>query len=206
MKNAQKKLFAAAMTLALAGNAFSFVMAEETASEPVSAPAPVVVEEKAPEVEKPKAEPADVTEKVAEKTETKQEPATEAPAAVKPEPTVRDTGSGASSGMSLEEAMKALREEKAMDEAIDRGERFAGWVEVEIEAEEQLFYGDEVTLHAKVSDANMKYGIRWEVNMKPEAVKEEWVVIPEETKDTYSFTVTEGNAEYSYRAVLVVSE
>lgn len=201
MKNLHKKLLAAALMLALAGNTFSLVMAEEAASEPVS------VSEPAPEPKpEPKPEPADVTEKVAEKTETKQEPATEAPAEVKPEPTVRDTGDGAKSGMSLEEAMKALREEKAMDAAIERGEKFAGWVEVEIEAEEALFYGDEVTLHAKVSDANMKYSIRWEVNMKPETEEEEWIVIPEETEEDYTFTVTEENAEYSYRAVLVVNE
>ena len=81
---------------------------------------------------------------------------------------------------------------------------FTGVVKVKLETEGDLFFGDTVTLRADVRDANAEYAIRWE--MKSEEPDAEWEVIPGETAETYSFAITEENADYAYRAVLVVAE
>ena len=79
---------------------------------------------------------------------------------------------------------------------------FTGTVTVKLDNDGDIFLGDKVTLRAEVRDANADYEIRWDYSKGGD----DWKTISGETSKTYSFTVTEENAEYAYRAVLVVAE
>ncbi len=81
---------------------------------------------------------------------------------------------------------------------------FTGEVEVKLENDGEIFFGDTVTLRAVVSEANADYAICWEVNKA--GCGDSWETLSGETGSTYSFEVTEENAAYAYRAVLVVAE
>ena len=81
---------------------------------------------------------------------------------------------------------------------------FTGEVEVKLENDGEIYFGDTVKLRADVRNANADYSIRWEVNR--EGSGDNWETIKGETSSTYSFVVTEENAGYAYRAVLVVAE
>lgn len=96
----------------------------------------------------------------------------------------------------IEEATEVETEEEA-----EEAEAFAGEVEIKLENEGDIYFGDTVTLRAVVRSANAGYTIRWEVNK--DGSEDGWKVIEDETKDTYSFEVTEENVAYAYRAVLV---
>lgn len=63
----------------------------------------------------------------------------------------------------------------------------------------EIFFGDKVVLRAKVSDANAAYSIRWEMDKG-----NGWEAIGGEHDTTYDFVVSEENANYAYRVVLVV--
>ncbi len=70
----------------------------------------------------------------------------------------------------------------------------------------EIFYGDSVTLVADVKNANQAYTVRWEVfqgDVDAETNEQVWTTVG--SGDTYTFTVTEDNAEYAYRAVLVAA-
>ena len=60
----------------------------------------------------------------------------------------------------------------------------------------ELHYGDKVTLKAIVTNANVKYSIRWEAK-----INGEWKKLA--TGEKYEFIVKKENAELSYRAVAV---
>lgn len=91
-----------------------------------------------------------------------------------------------------EESMTAI--ELPEDKDVD----FTGTISVSIRFEgEELYYGDTVTLHASVKDANLDYSIRWEAKENGS-----WNKVG--SGADYSFAVTEQNAGLSYRAVLVV--
>lgn len=81
---------------------------------------------------------------------------------------------------------------------------FTGEVEVKLESDGDIYFGDTVTLQAVVKNANAPYEIRWEFNK--DGSEDGWKTIQNETKATYSFKVTEENAGYMYRVVLVVAE
>lgn len=81
----------------------------------------------------------------------------------------------------------------------DQDVDFTGTISVSIRFEgEELYYGDTVTLHASVKDANLDYSIRWEARNNEGS----WNKVG--TGADYSFAVTEENADLAYRAVLVV--
>lgn len=62
-----------------------------------------------------------------------------------------------------------------------------------------IYFGDQVTLEAFVNNVPAGYTITWEYE-----TEDGWVQIA--TGDTYTFTVTQANANYVYRAVLVIAE
>ena len=202
MKKMLKKMGLAVLMMALTGNVVMAAIAEEEtpAPAPVTAEAPAPVEEKpsepapAPAEEKPTEEAtveATVEATIEPAAEATVEPTEEATA----EPTVEPT----------EEATVEPTAEPA-EEATAEPTPFAftGKVSVKLRNEGDIYFGDTVTLRAVVSDANADYEIRWEVNKTGR--DSDWKVISGETSKTYSFTVTEENAEYAYRAVLVVAE
>ena len=78
---------------------------------------------------------------------------------------------------------------------------FTGTVEVDMRNSGDIYYGDKITLVARISNANLPYSIRWEVDKD-----NGWTTISGETGDTYDFVVTEENEGYAYRVVLVVNE
>ena len=80
---------------------------------------------------------------------------------------------------------------------------FTGTVVVRLENDGEIFFGDTVTLRAEVRDANADYQIRWE---RSRDGGDSWEIISGETAGTYSFVVTRENAEYAYRAVLIVAD
>lgn len=194
MKKMLKKMGLAVLMMALTGNVVMAAIAEEE----TPAPAPVTVEAPAPVEEKPsEPAPAPAEEKpTAEATvEATVEPAAEATAEPTEEATVEPT---------VEPTEEATVEPTAEATAEPTPFAFTGKVSVKLKNEGDIYFGDTVTLRAVVSDANADYEIRWEVNKTGR--DSDWKVISGETSKTYSFTVTEENAEYAYRAVLVVAE
>lgn len=81
---------------------------------------------------------------------------------------------------------------------------FTGEVDVRLENDGEIFFGDTVTLCAVVRNANADYTISWEVDKTGSG--NSWETLSNENDTTYSFEVTEENAAYAYRAVLVVAE
>ena len=75
---------------------------------------------------------------------------------------------------------------------------FTADVHIELVNTGILYFGDEVTLRAVVENANAPYELRWEV-----LVENEWTAIEDETKEEYTFVVTEENATSQYRVVVV---
>ena len=177
MKKMLKKMGLVALMMALTGNVVFAAIAEEAAP----APAPAAVEAPAPAEEKPsEPAPAPAEEKAPEAKPAEEKPAEEKAAEEKP------------------------AEEKVVEEKpVEKKAAFTGTVTVKLVNDGQLYYGDTVTLKAVVKDANADYSIRWQIK-KPGS--DEWKTVSGETSKTYSFTVNENNAEYAYRAVLVVAE
>ena len=177
MKKMLKKMGLVALMMALTGNVVFAAIAEEAAP----APAPAAVEAPAPAEEKPsEPAPAPAEEKAPEAKPAEEKPAEEKAAEEKP------------------------AEEKVVEEKpVEKKAAFTGTVTVKLVNDGQLYYGDTVTLKAVVKDANADYSIRWQIK-KPGS--DEWKTVSGETSKTYSFTVNENNAEYAYRAVLVVAD
>ena len=182
MKKMLKKMGLVALMMALTGNVVFAAIAEEAAP----APAPAAVEAPAPAEEKPsEPAPAPAEEKAPEAKPAEEKPAEEKPAEEKA-------------------AEEKPAEEKVVEEKpVEKKAAFTGTVTVKLVNDGQLYYGDTVTLKAVVKDANADYSIRWQIK-KPGS--DEWKTVSGETSKTYSFTVNENNAEYAYRAVLVVAE
>lgn len=78
---------------------------------------------------------------------------------------------------------------------------FTGRVSIALRNQGDIYFGDTVILDAWVVDANADYTVIWEYYNEAEQV---WVAIAE--GESYSFVVDEVNANYAYRAVLVVAE
>lgn len=77
---------------------------------------------------------------------------------------------------------------------------FRGSVWIERKGNGAIYFGDRVVLEAKVRDANADYRIRWEVDRQDGAG---WETVPGASEEEYGFVVTEENAAYAYRVVLV---
>ena len=194
MKKMLKKMGLAVLMMALTGNVVMAAIAEEEtpAPAPVTAEAPAPVEEKPSEPAPAPAEEKPTEEATVEATvEATIEPAAEATV----EPTEEATA---------EPTVEPTEEATVEPTAEPTPFAFTGKVSVKLKNEGDIYFGDTVTLRAVVSDANADYEIRWEVNKTGR--DSDWKVISGETSKTYSFTVTEENAEYAYRAVLVVAE
>lgn len=105
------------------------------------------------------------------------------------------------------EADEAKEEETAPEAEPEEAEptvepvTFAGTATIRLETEGELYYGDTVVLCAEIEDANLPYAIRWEYNDG-----NGWNVIKDEDGKKYEFEITEKNAEYEYRVVLVPAE
>ena len=78
---------------------------------------------------------------------------------------------------------------------------FAGTATIRLETVGELYYGDTVVLCAEIENANLPYAIRWEYNDG-----NGWDAIKDEDGKKYEFEITEKNAEYEYRVVLVPAE
>ena len=198
MKKMLKKMGLVALMMALTGNVVFAAIAEEAAP----APAPAAVEAPAPAEEKP-SEPA--AEKPAAEKPAAEKPAEEKPAEEKA-PEEKPAEEKATEEKATEEkaAEEKPAEEKVVEEKpVEKKAAFTGTVTVKLVNDGQLYYGDTVTLKAVVKDANADYSIRWQIK-KPGS--DEWKTVSGETSKTYSFTVNENNAEYAYRAVLVVAD
>ena len=74
---------------------------------------------------------------------------------------------------------------------------FNGTAEIDLVNEGTLRFGDEITLEAKVQDANLSYRLIWEANDKDDRG---WYTIASGEK--YSYTLTEDNFEREYRVTL----
>ena len=192
MKKMLKKMGLVALMMALTGNVVFAAIAEEAAP----APAPAAVEAPAPAEEKPsEPAPAPVEEKPAEEKATEEKATEEKATEEKP------AEEKAAEEKPTEE--KATEEKVAEEKPVEEKVAFTGTVTVKLVNDGQLYYGDTVTLKAVVKGANADYTIRWQLK-KPGS--DEWKTISGETSKTYSFTVNEDNAEYAYRAVLVVAD
>ena len=199
MKKMLKKMGLVVLMMALTGNVVVAAIAEEE----TPAPAPVVVEAPAP-VEQAPAPAAE--EKASEPTPAPapEAPAPEAPApeAPAPEAPAADTSTEPTEAPAAEATEAPAEEPTAEPTAEPTPFAFTGTVTVKLDNDGDIFLGDKVTLRAEVRDANADYEIRWEYSKGGD----DWKTISGETSKTYSFTVTEENAEYAYRAVLVVAE
>lgn len=92
------------------------------------------------------------------------------------------------------------------DELTDAPEEpipFKASVSLQCSGNGSFFYGDRVTLVAKIHDANADYRIRWEVNRHDGSG---WRTIPGEDGTSYHFIITEEIANYEYRVVLVAAD
>ena len=199
MKKMLKKMGLVVLMMALTGNVVVAAIAEEE----TPAPAPVVVEAPAP-VEQAPAPAAE--EKASEPTPAPapEAPAPEAPApeAPAPEAPAAETSTEPTEAPAAEATEAPAEEPTAEPTAEPTPFAFTGTVTVKLDNDGDIFLGDKVTLRAEVRDANADYEIRWEYSKGGD----DWKTISGETSKTYSFTVTEENAEYAYRAVLVVAE
>ncbi len=151
-----------------------------------------VKEEKHEEAkEEPKAEPEAEVKEEAE-VEIEAEPEAEAETEVGTEPE-------AETEVETEEFVEIEDEETPLG-LFDQQTPFTGSVKLERKGEGNLYFGDEVTLTANVQNANKLYEIRWEVNRQNE---EGWTTISGENGTDYDFVLTQENANFEYRVVLV---
>ena len=132
---------------------------------------------------------APATEAPATEAPATEAPATEAPATEAPATEAPATEVPATEEPTAEPAPEATEEAPVA---------FTGSVEVKLENEGEIFFGDTVVLRAEVRDANTAYEIRWEVKKD-----RDWEVIGGEDESIYKFVVTEENVAYEYRAVLI---
>ena len=194
MKKTLKRISIIVLAMAMTVSATASFAEEIAAEAAAPAPAPVVEEKKeesapAPAAEEKKEEvtaapaaetPAPVAEAPATEVPATEAPATEAPATEAP-------------------ATEAPATEEPAPEAIEEAPvAFTGSVEVKLENDGEIFFGDTVVRRAVVRDANTAYEIRWEVKKD-----RDWEVIGGEDESIYKFVVTEENAAYEYRAVLI---
>lgn len=158
--------------------------------------APAEQSTEAPATEAPAAE-APATEAPATEAPATEAPATEAPATeetVTPAPEATPE----TSEQPTTEPTAEPTEEPTVAPTEEAPVPFTGTVEIKLENKGEIFYGDTVELRAVIRNANTAYKIRWEVKKTSE-----WEIIPGEDEETYEFTVTEENAAWEYRVVLI---
>ena len=158
--------------------------------------APAEQSTEAPATEAPATE-APATEAPATEAPATEAPATEAPATeetVTPAPEATPE----TSEQPTTEPTAEPTEEPTVAPTEEAPVPFTGTVEIKLENKGEIFYGDTVELRAVIRNANTAYKIRWEVKKTGE-----WEIIPGEDEETYEFTVTEENAAWEYRVVLI---
>ncbi len=187
MKNTLKMIGLAILMAALMSNVFQALAEEVPAEAPVieTVEVPVVEAVEAPVVEAVEAPEVEAAEVPA--IETVEAPVVEAAEVPEVEAT---------------EAPEVEAFEVPVVEAAPFV--FTGEVDVCLENNGEIFFGDIVTLRAVVCNANADYTISWEVDKTGSGSS--WEALSGETDTTYSFEVTEENAAYAYRAVLAVAE
>lgn len=211
MKNTLKMLMVLVAVSLMAGM-FVPALAEETVSPTEQAPqAPVVVLTQSPSMTPAAAAtPAPAEETAEEATAAPTEEATEAPveeatAAPAEETTAAPTEEATEAP--AEEATEAPAETEmpvatdvpvVTEEPTEAPVEFTGSVEIRLDNEGDIYFGDTIVLRAVVTDANTDYEIRWEV-----LEGSEWIEIEGEDEETYEFVVTEENCDKEYRVVLI---
>lgn len=193
MKKTLKRISIIVLAMAMTVSAAASFAEEIAAEAAAPAPAPVVEEKKEESAPAPAAEEKkeEVTEAPAAETPA---PAAEAPATEVPATEAPTTEAPATEAPATEEPTA----EPAPEATEEAPVAFTGSVEVKLENEGEIFFGDTVVLRAEVRDANTAYEIRWEVKKD-----RDWEVIGGEDESIYKFVVTEENAAYEYRAVLI---
>jgi len=171
------------------------------AEQSTEAPATEAPATEAPATEAPATE-APATEAPATEAPATEAPATEAPATEAPatEETVTPAPEATpeTSEQPTTEPTAEPTEEPTVAPTEEAPVPFTGTVEIKLENKGEIFYGDTVELRAVIRNANTAYKIRWEVKKTGE-----WEIIPGEDEETYEFTVTEENAAWEYRVVLI---
>ena len=74
---------------------------------------------------------------------------------------------------------------------------FNGSADIELKNRGDIYYGDKITLVAKVNDTNLSYRLVWEAYDSPDRG---WFTVG--SGDQYSYTLTEENVDREYRVVL----
>ena len=79
-------------------------------------------------------------------------------------------------------------------------------VEIEIEDEKDVYYfGDEITFRATVTGCEgVNYQINWEYNDNDMEDEVEWEYA--DSGETFTFVITEENADWQWRAAIVIAE
>ena len=198
MKKTLKRISIIVLAMAMTVSAAASFAEEIAAEAAAPAPAPVVEEKKEESAPAPAAEEKkeEVTEAPAAETPAPaaEAPATEAPATEAPAIEGPATEAPATEAPATEEPTAEPTPEATEEAPV----AFTGSVEVKLENEGEIFFGDTVVLRAEVRDANTAYEIRWEVKKDCDCE-----VIGGEDESIYKFVVTEENAAYEYRAVLI---
>lgn len=185
---------------------------EEKKDEPEKEKAPVVTEDpgKQPEEEK-KEEPAAEEKKTVETVEKEtvssdeikpEEPVTEqaeAPETEEAETEVPVTEPEETADAETSEP-EAETPEEGSDEAEAEEPEGDGEIEITLLNEGELDYGDVIRFRAEVTaEEGTEYHLKWQYN-----AGSGWTDIPGEDGEEYDFELTEQNAVYEYRAVMVI--
>ena len=164
--------------------------AETKAEEKAETKTEEKVEEKAEEkVEEKAAEQAETAEQTEVESEDKVEATEEAPA----------EEAEAEDEAEIEDYETPLGSSDEEDLTISVKEAFKGRVRVELKENLPIYYGDEVTMQAIVTKANMSCKVLWQTY---DAINREWKTV--HTGDEYAITVTKENADENYHVVLEV--
>lgn len=200
------RMIAIALALGICLSSMPLAIAEEETSAVTETQ--VVEEKKEEKAEKHEEAKEEVKEEKHE--EAKEEPKAEPEAEVKEEAEVEieaepeaeaetEVGTEPETEVETEEFVEIEDEETPLG-LFDQQTPFTGSVKLERKGEGNLYFGDEVTLTANVQNANKLYEIRWEVNRQNE---EGWTTISGENGTDYDFVLTQENANFEYRVVLV---
>lgn len=166
-------------------------------------PAPAAAETETPaETEAPAESAVSAESETPAATETPADPAPTADAALDPTASAEPTPDS-SADPTVEPSVDPTADPSADPTAEPTPEApvaFTGSVEIKLENQGAIYFGDTVTLRAIVHNANTAYSLRWEVYNEIEG---EWQAISGETGERYQFVVTEENADDAYRVVVI---
>ena len=172
---------------------------EETAVPETEAQDDTEVQE--PETQEPEVEqPTATDEPAVTVTQAPEMPEDDEPW-VDEEPVVTETP--AESEAPDESEQPAAPETPEETEVPEEAPAFTASVKIKLKNQEQLYYGDSVTLQAIVEGANAAYTVRWAYyDVEASLLKNEAVWVECFTGEEYTFIVNESNAILTYRVVV----